>query len=205
MIQQINLYQNVLKKNKSQTAINPLHGLLALGILLIGCSIYLLFNMNATKNSLHQARQQLLETETQIADLKVKYPEAKTNPLLTQEINRSQGMLSSLSQIVHLLTNKQSDQTQGFSRYFLALSRQNISEVWLSNIAINGKESSLTLQGSTYNAEKIPLLLQKLQHESIFQGKNFAKLVISQAEESTGKINFTVSSTDETLEQAHHD
>lgn len=205
IMQQVNLYQDRLKQNE-KTVINPyIASVAAVLILLLGFSIYLFIDRNDTKNSLKTTRQQLLAAETQVQLLQVKYPKQQINSLLKQQISRSQNTLASLSRIIKLLSDKSSDQTQGFSRYFTALAQQSISEVWLRNIAIDAQNSTLTLQGSSYNPDQIAVLLQKLHDETIFQGKVFAKLVISQAQDSNNQVDFTVSTLTEITEKTNHD
>jgi hypothetical protein len=205
MIQQVNLYQEIFQ-SRSRPVINPyILGLTVVLLVLIGISVYITVNLNSTKYSLQQAKQQLRKAETHVQLLQVQYPKQQINTLLTQEISRSQNVLASLSQVIHLLTDKKSDQTQGFSRYFSALARQSIPDVWLRTIYINAQTNNLELQGSTYTAEKIPVFIQKLQNESVFQGKHFEKLIITQSKESENQIDFTVSSTAEPLEQENHD
>ena len=206
MIQQVNLYQEILQQNRSGPVTNRyILGLTVVMLLLIGMSIYIAVDLNNTKSSLQKAKQQLREAETRVQQLQVQYPKQQINTLLTQEITRSQNILASLSRVIHLLTDKESDQTQGFSRYFSALARQSISDVWLTTIYINGQTNNLKLQGSTYIAEKIPVFIQKLHNEPVFQGKHFEQLIISQAEESENQIDFTVSNITEPLEQENHD
>jgi len=206
MIQQVNLYQEILQQNSVRPVINRyIIGSTVVILLLIGMSIYSAVNLNNTKNSLQQAKQQLREAETRVQLLQVQYPKKQINTLLTQEISRSQNILASLSRVIHLLTDKESDQTQGFSRYFSALARQSIPDVWLTTIYIDAQTNNLQLLGSTYIAEKIPAFIQKLHNESVFQGKHFERLIMSQVEESENQIDFTVSSTTEPLEQENHD
>jgi len=205
MRQQVNLYQEILQ-SRSRPVINPyILGLTVITLVLIGISVYITVDLNNTKNSLQQAKQQLKKAETRVQLLQAQYPKQQINTLLTQEISRSQNILASLSRVIHLLTDKESDQAQGFSRYFSALARQSIPDVWLRTIYINAQTNNLELQGSTYTAEKIPVFIQKLHNESVFQGKHFEKLIITQSKESENQIDFTVSSTTEPLEQENHD
>lgn len=206
MIQQINLYQEILKQQQDKPGINRSGlALIAAMVLLLVFSLYLLFDLYATKNSLQQARRQLSEAETRVQLLKIQFPEQQINKLLSQEISRSQNTLNNLSKVIYLLTDKKSDQTQGFSRYFSALSRQSIADVWLSNIYINGKKHTLKLQGSTFNPEKVPVFIQKLHNEPVFQGRNFAELSMTQAEKTENQIDFSVSTMTEILENNTHD
>lgn len=209
MIQQVNLYQNLFDKKQAKPTTNKyLYGLALVILLLIAFSIYLFVDMKDTKNSLQEAKLKLQDTELQINELRMKYPAQQIDEQIIQEISQLQNVLTSLSAVLHLLTDEDSDQTQGFSRYFSAFSRQSIADVWLSNINIDAGKQSLTLQGSTFYPGKTPMFLQNLQHEPIFQGKSFAKLVMSQAEKNKSRIDFTISTTAEESdisEQKVHD
>jgi len=206
MIQQVNLYQEILQQNQSRPLVKRyILGLTVVMLVLIGLSIFITVDLYSTKNSLQQAKQQLRAAKTRIQLLQVQYPVQQINTLLIQEIKHSQNIIASLSRVIHLLTDKKSDRTQGFSRYFSALARQSIPDIWLTTIYINGKTNTLQLQGSTYIAEKIPVFIQKLHNESVFQGKHFEKLIISQVEEPENQIDFIVSSTTEPLELGNHD
>ncbi len=209
MIQQVNLYKNLFDKKQAKPTTNKyLYGLALVILLLIAFSIYLFLDMKDTKNSLQEAKLKLQDTELQINELRMKYPAQRIDEQIIQEISQLQNVLTSLSVVLHLLTDEDSDQTQGFSRYFSAFSRQSIADVWLSNINIDAEKQSLTLQGSTFYPGKTPMFLQNLQHEPIFQGKSFAKLVMSQAEKNKSRIDFTISTTAEESdisEQKIHD
>ncbi len=206
MIQQVNLYQDALIQVSPRSVINTFFaGLIALTALLIGVTIYLVLESNKVEDNVQKIKQQLGEAKTRLQILQTQYPKQQINGLLKQELDRSQNNFNSLSQVINLLTDTTSDQTQGFSRYFSALARQSMSEVWLSNITINGQQRSLELKGSSYFPGKIPVLLQKLQGESVFQGKRFVKLSVSQTEETDKQIDFMVSTMTEKIERAKHD
>ncbi|MCK4841775.1 MAG: hypothetical protein KAT04_07805 [Methylococcales bacterium] len=196
MIQQVNLYQDSLKQSKTRPVIvYYIYGLTALFSLLISFSFFLNSNIKNTKADIISIKHKLRNAKTHVQLLQVQYPRQQINKLLTQKITQSQEMRTSLANIISLLTDKESDQTQGFSRYFSAFSRQNIPELWLNNIIINTQEKSLHLFGSTYYPEKVPMLLQKLHREPIFQGKIFIKLLMNKAEKSDKQIDFVISTT----------
>jgi hypothetical protein len=206
MIQQVNLYQDALKQSQKKPVLNHyIYGLVTLFILLISYSLFLFITVDNTKNKIQQTKQQLSAAESELLGLKTQYPKQQINKLLIQEIAYSEKMLSRISETVHLLNNKSSDTTQGFSRYFSALATQSITEVWLSHIAIHAQDHTISLKGSTYQADKIALSLQKLPAEKIFQGRSFAQLNMTQAEANENLLNFVIKTTDEPVEQEDHD
>ena len=209
MIQQVNLYHHLFEQKKEKPTHNRyLIGLALFLLLLAGFSIYLFVDIKQTKTNLEQAQLNLQDTEMQIEDLRTQYPEQPVDSQITHEITRLENILTNLASVLHLLTDKESDQTQGFSHYFSALGRQSITEVWLSNIHIDAEKQNLTLKGSTFYPEKTPVFLQNLQQEPIFQGKSFAKLIMSRSEKNASQVDFIISTAikkTQAVEQADHE
>ncbi len=201
MIQQINLYQNAFKPETKSALKNYIYALILAVILILGFSIYLLIDQSNTETSIQQAHQQLSDAEQQVLFMQEQYPEQQVNPLVLEEISRYQKILSSLSQVVYLLSDNESDQTQGFSRYFSALARQSSSEIWLTEISIDAEENNLSLRGSTFNSKTIPEFLQKLHSEPVFKGRIFESLDMSQSAKLKKQLDFYVSTIAKTLEE----
>lgn len=195
MIQQINLYQEADSSNGPAWMLNPY--LLAavsivLGLLAIAVMTWLsLTNMQAQRLQLHQ-QLQLATAEVQL--LQGQLPSPQSNSLLEQQLQQSQSVFQSLSHIVEVLADDKSDQVRGFSRYLTALANQADSKVWLSRIEINATNDKLGLEGSTFQADLIPALLQRLQQTEAFKGRHFAKMQIQQTKDAPEQVDFTVSS-----------
>ncbi|MDD1621053.1 MAG: PilN domain-containing protein [Methylococcaceae bacterium] len=195
MIQQINLYQNGGTGN-SHALLNPY-----LLIIIAAClGLVIVSGLELNERSDNQAeRQQLqaqmLEAQAQLKKLQAQYPSQQIDSLLNQELQQTQGVYQSLSRIMELLADNQSDQSLGFSRYLSALAEQANADVWLTGIRINSETDSLSLQGSTFKPEQIPALLQRLQNTSAFKGRHFARLSIQQAPQTAEQVDFSVSSS----------
>jgi len=207
MIQQVNLYKDSLKPRQSNLlSINSyIYGLIAVIILLSAYSGFLFSELETTKNNIQLTKQQLAEAESKIQLLSIQHPKQQINKLLPTEISHSQNKLKHLTQVINQLTDNTSDMTQGFSRYFIALARQSIPQVWITAISINGDQQTIDIKGSTYQAKNTAVFLQKLQHEAIFQGRSFAKLIITQSDESNNQLNFTINTSDELLAKKDND
>jgi len=207
MIQQVNLYKDSLKQGQSSAPSinNYIYGLVAIIILLVTYSIFLFSALNTTKSSIQLTKQQLTEAESKIQFLSVQYPKQQLNKLLPEEISHSQKKLSNLTQVINQLTDNTTDMTQGFSRYFIALARQSIPKVWITGISVNGDQHTIDIKGSTYQAENTAVFLQKLQNEKIFQGRTFAKLLITQSDKSNNQLNFIINTSDELLAKKDND
>lgn len=194
MIQQINLYQD--KKKADLNLQNVGSYLLILGITLLfftAASGYLFWQVNVSQSQLQQLQQQLSQAKSQVKALQAKYPVQKPNQQLIKQLSDAEALLSNYKQASNILTETDSATTQGFSRYFTALARQAIADIWLTHIFIDAEQQQLTLQGLTYNPDSIPLLLQGYQKESIFNGLSFAKLNIESSEQDTEEMSFSIS------------
>ncbi len=195
MIQQINLYH---KKLKPSTDSNPftlyVSALALLLIALIGYCGFIFYEISILESEIQQAQNQQTEAEDRLQHIEAQYPKQQINNLLVTEIASMRNRLKAFRKLVNSSSNIQSDQTQGFSRYFMALANQTTSEAWLNRIFINSQDNAMILQGSTFKSATLPDLLQRLQQETVFHGKKFARLSMKQSTQQPSQIDFTVSS-----------
>lgn len=192
MIQQVNLLPEKLGRH---TGIGFNSYLLSIALscaAMIGVSSYNGYQLNSLETQSLQLQQQLQRLTAQVSTLQA--PNPQNDALFNQELQQSQALYQSLAQVVELLADKQTDQTQGFSRYLAALAGQSDPSVWLNRITIDAVGNDIELQGSSFKPEQIPYLLQRLQTTSAFKGRHFARLGMRQSEKAEEQIDFTVSS-----------
>lgn len=205
MIQQVNLYRDILRQGQNKSAVNPYWaGLSVIALLFIGLSGYLIWHGKNTETQVQQLRQSLQAEQERVQLISVKIPKQEINAQLAAEVAQWQNMLNELTQTMQLLSSKISEQSLGFSSYFQALSNQSIPEVWLSALYFDGQQQIISIEGSTFKPEKIPYFLQQLQKESVFNGHSFAKLSMQQSEEISGQIDFKLSTTLEAPSKKDH-
>lgn len=196
MIQQINLYQDILKQGQGKLGINLyVAGLSATALLFIGFSGYVMWNYKNAETQAHQLREALVTEQARVSLISAQTPKQEINPQLAAEVAQWQNLLDELTQTVKLLSGKSADQSPGFSSYFQALSNQSDPDVWLSALYIDGQQQLIKIEGSTFKPEKIPYFLQQLQKEPIFNGHTFAKLTMQKSEKMISQIDFWLSTT----------
>lgn len=194
MIQQINLYQD-LDRPDSHWRNNPYAlALLACVVGLIVISTISWLSLTQQQNRRQQLQQQLQSASTEVLALQAKLPTPQSNVALDQQLRQTQSVFQSLNHIIETLNDDSSDKALGFSRYLRALSDQSDNSVWLGRIAIDAADNQLTLEGSSYQPESIPALLQRLQQTDAFKGRHFAKLQISQNKDAPEQVDFSISS-----------
>lgn len=205
MIQQVNLYQDILWQGQDKSGINPYWGsLLAIVLLFICFSGNMIWNNKNTETQAQQLRQDLAAEQAKVNLIASQIPKQEINPQLAAEVAQWQNMLDELTQTMKQLSGKSADHSPGFSSYFQALSNQSIPDVWLSALFLDGQRQLISIEGSTYKPEKIPYFLQQLQKESIFNGHTFAKLVMQQSEKIPNQIDFKLSTTLDAPDKENH-
>ena len=205
MIQQVNLYQDLLRQEQSKSGINQYWiALAAIALLFIGFSAYLIWNLKDTEIQVQNHAQNLEAAQAQANLISSKIPKQEIDTQLAAEVTQQQNMLDELTRAMQLLSGKSIDKSSGFSSYFQALSNQAIPDVWLRALYINGPQQIINIEGSTFKPEKIPYFLQQLQKESIFNGHTFAKLIMQKPEDSPNQMDFRLSTTLEALNEQNH-
>jgi hypothetical protein len=141
-----------------------------------------------------QLEQQLASSSAQLIELQSRFVPQTVDGTLEQELHRTRQRYQSLSEIVEILADDQSDAARGFSRYLTALADQSLRDVWLTRIHIDTAGNVISLKGSTFVPEQIPALLQRLKNSQAFQGRHFASLLIQQNPEQQKQADFSVGS-----------
>lgn len=194
MIQQINLYRN------DEVGGNPLLNpyLLALltgcGALIVASAVIWQSRANQLDHQ-QQLQQQLQKATAEILLLQAQSPNPQAGLLLNQELQQSESIYQSLSQVVELLSDNRSDRSRGFSHYLGALAEQSDGKVWLTRIEISATNDSIDLYGGSFRPEHIPALLQRLQQTEAFKSRRFARLDIRQSTETPEQVVFNIGST----------
>jgi Tfp pilus assembly protein PilN len=194
MIQQINLYQ--YSGEDDQPALtNPYLLTLIAGCLFMLISSLISSNrLDNRKESENLLRAQLLEIQAQTQQLQIENAKMQVDDSLHQELLQTQKNYLHLSQLLELLAENESDRSKGFSKYLTTLAEQADSRLWLTGIAIDSVDKSISLSGSTFKAENIATFLRHLQNTKAFNGRHFAKLSVNQSENEMEQIDFIVSS-----------
>jgi hypothetical protein len=206
VMQQVNLYSEILKQQQKQSGFKLTTAALATAALLCVCvSAYLLWDVSTTETGLHNARLTINQQQARVNVLLSKRSSQELNMLLIADIEQWQNSVNEAAETLKLLAGSGAILSQGFSIYLLALANQFNSDVWLTAIHIDGKNRGLRLEGSTFKPQQIPQTLQRLQKESAFKGQTFASLVMQQSVEIIGQMDFTLSSSVQPLAVKDHD
>ena len=182
MSQQINLYNPIFRKKgfSYTSATAMLYGVgiaIALAALVAVYEGYELRGVQAQAQAIDQAYKDATASQEKLT---AEVTKRKPNTQLEAEVTALDTRLKGHQEIIETLKSGAIGNTDGFSDYMRAFSRQNINGMWLTgfDIALGGNE--LAIQGRTLSADLVASYLKQLNQEKALQGRQFAALRISQ-------------------------
>ena len=92
---------------------------------------------------------------------------------LEADVARAERELAALGDVQRVVQDKVLANTQGYSRYLVALARQYVAGVWLTGIDITGAGASMRLQGRTIEPDLVLRYVQRLAKEQPLAGTEF--------------------------------
>jgi hypothetical protein len=178
--QQINLFNPIfLKQKKIFTAVHMLQtlGLVAAGGLLL--AVYGAVKTSQLAQHAAHGKAAVAAAEARLAQVAKEFPPRQKSKELEADLQRMQGELKALHEVLAVLERGELGNTAGYSEYFRAFARQGVSGVWLTGVTLVGPGKEIALEGRALQAELVPGYIQRLTHEAVLQGKTFGSLEIS--------------------------
>jgi Tfp pilus assembly protein PilN len=194
-MQQINLFQASLRTPRQWLSASQLT--IAVSVLfgvLIAVSSVQWWWLNRSNSQLQAAKQSQLTLAQRVDQLSKQIALSSNDSDLKKSLSDKESELEDKQYVLQALTGKHFGNTSGFAEQFTGLARQHVNGVWLTGLYIHAGGEKLNLQGSAYEAELVPRLLQRLAQEPSFQGIEFKTMLMQRAEKST-QIDFDLRST----------
>jgi Tfp pilus assembly protein PilN len=192
--QQINLYQPIFRRQKKVfSAVAMLQ--VALIFFVVFASIYLYgqSKLQPLREQSAQVRAELAKVNAQLSKMENSADKESPSKLMENEIARLTAELEKRRQIMDVLQNQTLGNTAGLSAYMTAFARQHVQGMWLTKVSVSNGGRNLGLQGKTLNSELVPQYLARLGGEDVLNGMSFNALQLSQPEDKTIPLEFTVS------------
>lgn len=180
-MQQINLYQPILRKQERVFSLNTL---LRGNLVIFGLLLVIYFISIYQGHSLQQQVEKLKLERTQhsntLTELRNKYPPKKKDLALVEAIKTSQALLEHRMRLIKELRHQNTGAggNPGFSEQLTGLARQHVKSLWFEEISVRDNKQ-LTLLGKTTSAREVPLLIQRLANEPSFNGTVFSSVNIT--------------------------
>lgn len=193
-MQQINLYQDVLKKKQNRFAPAQLlqYGLVAFGVLVV-VSIVQTWQYYAAQGDIAELKSQQQQLLFQVQTISNELSAISDDTLLKAAISKKEQELLNKQNVMQVLSGRQFGNIEGFANHLRGLSRQHIDGIWLTGLHIHSGGTRLNLSGSTYAPENVPKYLQNLAQEPGFRGLEF-KTFLMERKDKSSLVNFDIRS-----------
>jgi Tfp pilus assembly protein PilN len=172
--QQVNLYQPIFRKQKKKfSALAMLQSAAAIiaGVALLYA--YTAWQVGLQREELTSTGQKLTALSKRAEDVTQRFGAEKKGESIDARIARLEGQLAARHEVQRVLQRGVFSNTEGFSPYLIAFSRQHFPGIWLTEFEITGAADQLTLQGRTSNPEFVPRYVRKLSAEKKLNGIEF--------------------------------
>ena len=202
MSQQINLFQPIFRKEPKKFSARAM---LQAGLLvLLGVGLlygYSQWQVNSLRSELARAEARQMAATKRFEEMSRKFGKRAKNRLLEREITRLESVIAAKSRIKEILESGAFANTEGYSEYLMAFSRQHVSGIWLTGFDIGGAGEKLTLEGRSTVPELVPQYMQRLASEDALSGIEFQVFRMERPEEDAkirapGYIEFLVTTAD---------
>jgi Tfp pilus assembly protein PilN len=191
--QQINLYQPIFRKQRqifSAATMLGTAGIVAAALLVIYA--YALWQVSGLEKEAVQLEGREKAYTTQLANLNPDAGGAHRKDVEAQ-LKHLNATLVGQQKLIHVLRDRPSSSTQGFSADLAALARRHVDGLWLTGVSINGGTGAIELMGAAVKPDLVPRYLQMLSKESALSGQRFDRLQIERSKDGA-KVLFRASS-----------
>jgi hypothetical protein len=182
MSQQINLFDPAFRKQRhSYTSTAALlqyfGGAVAIAALI---AAYVQTRLETTQVQAQAIDRAVKDATARRDKLTAEFAQQKPDARLEAEIVALEMRLKVRKDALAILESGAIGNTDGFSEFMRALSRQNMGGLWLTAFDIGLAGNALAIEGRTLNADLVAGYLKQLNREKALQGRPFAALRISQ-------------------------
>jgi hypothetical protein len=181
--QQINLFNPIFLKQKKIFTALPMAE--ALGVIVAGVLLLTWFagqRVAELERSAAAGKTLLVDREQRLGRATVQFAPRQKSAALDAEVAQAEAELKSLHDVESVLQGGSLGNTAGYAEYFRALSRQNVSGLWLTGVHIVGAGNDIGVRGRALQPTLIPNYIARMTAERVMHGKTFASLDISRPE-----------------------
>jgi len=194
MMQQINLYQPMFRKQKKVfSAVAMLQVFLFFVVVFAGIYFFAIQQLQPFRQQVERLNKDIAQLTAHIGTLEQQQKKKVKSKLLEKEVERLTKELEKRERIQNLLSSHSFGNTNGFSSHLVALARQHVNGAWLTRISIKAGGKALGLEGKTLSPELVPTYIQQLANEKVLAGVAFNNMELNRSEKELDQLNFKVS------------
>jgi hypothetical protein len=187
MSQQINLFDARFRRQKPHfSALTMALAVLAVAVLGLLIRELYAYQNRSLEATLAQTDKRVAQLREQVIGLAREFGEQGRSTALADEVTRLEEQLRVRRSLLDGIQGGASGSAGGFSPYLTALARQTMQGVWLTGMEIGSGSGDLVLKGRVLESELVPLYIQRLNREPLFQGRAVRELRLA-AKNEAGK------------------
>lgn len=192
-MQQVNLYQDELKKVKLNYSALMLTQLsIILLVVFSAAAGFRYFQLQSHQSTLVEKQQKQKIAMAELQKIQAELALRKKDAALAKRILDKSKELSNKQKVVGILSRDEFGNTKGFIEHVSGLARQRVEGLWLTQIRIADGGTNVSLHGTTSKSELLPKYLQRLSSEKAFVGTEFQSLVMARQEKKKQWLNFSL-------------
>lgn len=194
MDQQINLYQDVLIEKPAPFQLQAaLIALFLVVVSLSGGGGYSYWQTSRIAGELAAEQQLKQDKQAYVAELELKFPERKPNPLLIEKITRLEKQVAGKKDAVAYFANQQVLGNDVILHSLQGLAKARVEGLWLNKVSLADEGRQVTLSGSATSELAVPQFIETVGQAYVFGGAVFDSIVINRSEDAEGLVNFSLS------------
>jgi hypothetical protein len=177
MSQQINLFDARFRLERPHfSAATMALAVLAISLLMSGIAALYAVQNRALEATLAQTEQRVVGLRAQMMRFARDAGEQGRSTALSDEVARLEEQLRARRGLLKGIQGGASASAEGFSPYLTALARQTMQGVWLTGVEVSAASGELVLRGRVSDSELMPIYIQRLNREPLFQGRAVREL-----------------------------
>lgn len=205
MIQQINLYQPIFRKQRKVFSAIAMSQ--AIGVVII--ALALLYGWGVWQTHHLQSRVLALQAQQSRASATLEQLEAaivarQPSAALTQALAAAKQDRAARQALLDTLSTRSQANGAGFAGLLAGLAHTHVPGLWLTGIQLGNGGDEISLSGATTRSSLVPELVRKLADAPAFAGVEFKRLQIRRDDTAHGRahLGFLLSTTAKTGDEA---
>lgn len=182
MSQQINLFNPLFRKKgfSFTSATAMLCGVAVVAACAASVAVYQRLELNGATARSQAVEQAVKDTTARFDKLTADVAQQKPNAELEAEVAKTELQLKGRQEIMETLKSGTIGNTDGFSEFMRAFSRQSVNGLWMTGFDLARGGNEIAIQGRTLTADLVATYINQLNREKSLQGMQFSALRIRQ-------------------------
>lgn len=184
MSQQINLINPAFRKKIEWFSAHMLVQALAVLVLIMaGAYAYQSRQVALLNQQIQTGSMSLTQEQARLVKVAAEYAPREKDAALEKRASDMEQLLKGEEAVLEVLQSGSLGNTEGYSGYMRAFARQTVNGLWLTGFSIRGAGKNMAIAGCTMRSELVPAYIQRLNQETVTQGRVFSALEIQQPKE----------------------